>query len=674
MFTMDNKIDLIITVYNKEEYIIRAINSGISQYKYKFNKIFVVNDGSTDNSKMVIEEFIKNRPEIELINIKNSGVSFARNIATKNSKAKYVCYLDGDDELSKFYLFEINNLIRLHSDCKIFSTIHKNIFSSEDLVITNNFNQRRDHVSSNPIKNFIFNFRIICSSGICILKQEIEKFPFPENIKIGEDIYVWLKLFSVNKLAWSSLELILIHKNSKNRVQNIFFNEIPYYLKKKDEIKKNYNFKFWINLYFFLSYFINYLRIKNENKSLIKNFQLLNKNYKINSLIVRYLPFLLLNFVYWFFSNIRKKNKNIILFFSSFFTPSTPVLFLLAYIFNDKILAFSLLKIHYFLNFLFFSFSLYGRSRLSYQFSINFFIKSFLFRLLILPLIYLLSYTANFYLKVSVDIFFYYIFYAFFLWMLELYVIFLIFKKRYNYIFLLLFLLIPVLAASIFLLIEKIEYSYLLSLSLLLIIILLNYKLFRFIKIKFLISKKKLFLNLNLIKLNLFSSINNFLFRFVLLELLAYAVVTDYFFILFLLTIPISFYNSYACDVVSVSSKKMFFLIIMSLIFYFVFTFFYFFYFSNLINFQIYFLHLISCLLLLFINFTRYKMINDPVKISDFMYLDLASSICFLTLLVLSFSSKTFLLYIFCINTILQLFIYRNYVLLNFQKIIFRSK
>lgn len=671
---MDNKIDLIITVFNKEKYIIRAINSAISQYKYKFNKIFVVNDGSTDNSKIVVEEFIKNRPEIELIHIKNSGVSFARNIATKNSRAKYVCYLDGDDELNEFYLFEINNLIKLHSDCKIFSTMHKNVYSSQDLVVTINLSTRRDHVSLNPIKTFIFNFRIICSSGICILKEEIEKFPFPENIKIGEDIFVWLKLFSANKLAWSSNELILIHKNSLNRVQNISFNEIPYYLKKKNEIIKNYNFKFWITFYFFLSYFINYFRIKKENKNLIKNFQLLDKNYKLSSLIIRYCPFFLLNFIYWIFSTLRKRHKDLILLITSLFTPSVPVLFLLAYLFKDKTLALNILKIHYVLNFLFFTFSLYGRSRLYNQFTFHFFINNFLFRLSILPLIFLISYTVNLYMKIPFDIFFYYIFYASFLWILELYVIFLIHKKNYNYIYFLFISLITYFFVSIFFLIERIDFSYLLSLSLLIIVILLNYKLYRFMKTKLILFKKnKLFLNLNLIKLNSFAGINNFLFRFILLESLIYSFVADYFFMLFLLTIPISFYNSHFCDYISYSIKKLTFFILISIIFYLTITFLYFFKFYDLIDFQIYFLHLICCLLFLLINFTRYKMINDPVTISQFMRLDLVSSICFLTILLLSFGFEIFLIYIFCINSILQLFLYKNYIFTDLKKIIFKN-
>ena len=234
MFIMDSKIDLVITLFNKEKYISRAINSALSQVKYQFNKIIIVNDGSTDLSLKTIEDQFKNNLKVEIINIENSGVSVARNLGAKHSSSKYVSFLDADDELDKEYLFEINRLIKKFPDCNIFSTSHQNIF--DDKI---NFNtilppQRDDlNISSTPIKEFVLNLNIICSSGVCILKKEINRFLFPEKISIGEDIYVWLKLFSVNKLAWSNRPLISVYKNALDRTQNERFNEIPYYLKKK---------------------------------------------------------------------------------------------------------------------------------------------------------------------------------------------------------------------------------------------------------------------------------------------------------------------------------------------------------------------------------------------------------------------------------------------------------
>lgn len=285
---MFQKIDLIITVFNKEKYISRALNSALSQHKYQFNKIIVVNDGSTDLSRQIVTRHKKNNSKLQLINIKKSGVSIARNTGLKYSKAKYVVFLDADDELAQQYLIEIYRLIKFYPNCKIFSVVHQNVYAKHKIfdehLIDNIGNIT---ISDNPIREFIFKSNIICSSGICLLKNEILKIQFPERIIIGEDIYVWLNLFSVNKLAWSGRSLVVIYKNALDRTQNSRFKEIPYFLKCKKEIINMYKNKFWIKLYYFLCFFKYYFQL---NKMLHKDLLLLASDYKFNFFLIKFLP------------------------------------------------------------------------------------------------------------------------------------------------------------------------------------------------------------------------------------------------------------------------------------------------------------------------------------------------------------------------------------------------
>lgn len=285
---MFQKIDLIITIFNKEKYISRALNSALSQHKYQFNKIIVVNDGSTDLSRQIVTKHKKNNSKLQLINIKKSGVSIARNTGLKYSKAKYIVFLDADDELAQQYLIEIYKLIKFYPNCKIFSVVHQNVYEKHKIfdehLIDNIGNIA---ISDNPIREFIFKSNIICSSGICLLKNEILKTQFPESIIIGEDIYVWLKLFSVNKLAWSGRSLVAIYKNALDRTQNSRFKEIPYFLKCKKEIINMYKNKFWIELYYFLCFLKYYFQL---NKKLHKDLLLLASDYKFNFFLIKFLP------------------------------------------------------------------------------------------------------------------------------------------------------------------------------------------------------------------------------------------------------------------------------------------------------------------------------------------------------------------------------------------------
>src|SRR5690625_7573082 len=87
-------------MYNAEQSIVQALDSIRNQtYDAKF-EIIVVNDGSTDSSQSLIEEYQQKHPEIDLIiiNQKNQGVSVARNKGLKIAKGEWIARLDADEE------------------------------------------------------------------------------------------------------------------------------------------------------------------------------------------------------------------------------------------------------------------------------------------------------------------------------------------------------------------------------------------------------------------------------------------------------------------------------------------------------------------------------------------------------------------------------------------------
>lgn len=89
-----SKISVILPVYNCEKYIKKAIESVLSQTLTDF-ELIIVNDGSTDGTLDIINEFRDNR--ITLINQKNLGPGASRNRALKQVTGEYVMYLDADD-------------------------------------------------------------------------------------------------------------------------------------------------------------------------------------------------------------------------------------------------------------------------------------------------------------------------------------------------------------------------------------------------------------------------------------------------------------------------------------------------------------------------------------------------------------------------------------------------
>ena len=93
-------ISVIIPMYNAQSTIIRCLNSVINQtYKGKM-EIIVINDGSQDKSKDIVEAFIERNKNwnIRLVNKINAGVSSARNAGLTLSKGNYIALLDSDDQ------------------------------------------------------------------------------------------------------------------------------------------------------------------------------------------------------------------------------------------------------------------------------------------------------------------------------------------------------------------------------------------------------------------------------------------------------------------------------------------------------------------------------------------------------------------------------------------------
>ncbi|KST86010.1 hypothetical protein B9W73_01485 [Lactococcus lactis] len=90
------KFSIIIPVYNSSVYLKRCIDSILNQ-TYKELEIILVNDGSTDDSGTICEEFASKENRIKVIHQKNSGTSQARNTGLNFSVGDYVLFMDNDD-------------------------------------------------------------------------------------------------------------------------------------------------------------------------------------------------------------------------------------------------------------------------------------------------------------------------------------------------------------------------------------------------------------------------------------------------------------------------------------------------------------------------------------------------------------------------------------------------
>ena len=100
-------VSIIVPVYNVERYLRECLNS-ISQLKAFVREAILIDDGSTDTSGQICDEYAKQNSRFRVIHQKNAGVSAARNVGLDAAKGEWIWFVDSDDSINPD--FEISNL------------------------------------------------------------------------------------------------------------------------------------------------------------------------------------------------------------------------------------------------------------------------------------------------------------------------------------------------------------------------------------------------------------------------------------------------------------------------------------------------------------------------------------------------------------------------------------
>lgn len=108
---MECKYSLIIPVYQVREYIEQCLDSIFCQIPQDV-QVILVDDGSTDGSGEICDEYAKRYPQIEVIHQENKGVAAARNAGLDAAKGEYLLWVDPDDWVSDNWFSEINGVIQ----------------------------------------------------------------------------------------------------------------------------------------------------------------------------------------------------------------------------------------------------------------------------------------------------------------------------------------------------------------------------------------------------------------------------------------------------------------------------------------------------------------------------------------------------------------------------------
>ncbi len=113
------KFSIIVPVYNVEKYIDKCLSS-IEKQTFRNFEVIIINDGSTDNSQIIVDKYVKtNIDNFKSFIKENGGLSDARNYGIERATGEYLIFVDSDDYIDENFLEEINSKIENEKDLEL---------------------------------------------------------------------------------------------------------------------------------------------------------------------------------------------------------------------------------------------------------------------------------------------------------------------------------------------------------------------------------------------------------------------------------------------------------------------------------------------------------------------------------------------------------------------------
>ncbi len=211
---------VVIPLFNKANFIKETLKS-VQNQSFSDFEVIIVNDGSTDNSVKIVQEFKDDR--ISIINQDNQGASAARNNGINQAKANWIALLDADDIWYKNHLEEILQSIKKLKHVDLVSNAYQIRLNSGYIKTPIYSQDLPDNISF--IDNY-FEYSYIdplfWTSSVAFKKSSFLKINgFDENLKTGQDLDLFIRFALQNyKLGYNPKITLLYLRHTQNNLSS----------------------------------------------------------------------------------------------------------------------------------------------------------------------------------------------------------------------------------------------------------------------------------------------------------------------------------------------------------------------------------------------------------------------------------------------------------------------
>ena len=216
---------VVLPTFNRSDFIPGAINSLLNQTCDDW-ELIIIDDGSTDNTKEVVEQFSKRDPRIKYFYQKNSERSAARNNGINKTKGNYICFIDSDDLYEDSYLNSLHEFIHNNESTK-------GMFFCNVSRLENGIKEKVPHEAlenyANPIEYILLSKETVIPARVCIHKEILKLNQFDETLNVSEDAELFTRIiakFPLIQLDYYGAIYTIHNENTTNLKNNPFLGQL----------------------------------------------------------------------------------------------------------------------------------------------------------------------------------------------------------------------------------------------------------------------------------------------------------------------------------------------------------------------------------------------------------------------------------------------------------------